>query len=53
MFPFNFVARRERTKGDIKNYIEWVTSTNIDMQRWKAEHKHLVIDVLTERADGL
>jgi hypothetical protein len=43
----------EGQKEDIKNYIEWATSTNIDMQRWKAEHKQLVVDVLTERADGM
>jgi hypothetical protein len=40
-------------KEDIKNYIEWVISTNMNMQRWKAEHKQLVIDVLTKRADGM
>ena len=40
-------------KEDIKNYIEWVIGTNMNMRRWKAEHKQLVIDVLTERADGM
>jgi hypothetical protein len=40
-------------KEDIKSYIEWVVRTNGNMQRWKAEHKQLVVDVLTERADGM
>ena len=40
-------------KDDIKNYIEWVISTNRNMRRWKEEHKQLVIDALAERADGM
>ena len=38
---------------DIKNYIKSVVNTNRNMRRWKPEHKQLVIDVLTERADGM
>ncbi len=38
---------------DIENYIKSVVNTNKRMQRWKQEHKQLVIDVLTERADGM
>ena len=38
---------------DINNYIKSVVYTNPSMQRWKSEHKQLVIDVLTERADGM
>ena len=38
---------------DIKNYIKSVVSTNRSMRRWKPEQKQLVIDVLTERADGM
>jgi hypothetical protein len=38
---------------DIKNYIKSVVNTNRNMRRWKREHKQLVIDVLTERADGM
>ena len=38
---------------DIKNYIKSVISTNRSMQRWRPEHRQLVIDVLTERADGM
>jgi hypothetical protein len=35
---------------DINNYIKSVVK---DMRRWKSEHKQLVIDVLTKRADGM
>ena len=38
---------------DIENYIKSVVDTNIKMQRWKLEHKQLVIDVLSKRADGM
>ena len=40
-------------KEDIANYIKSVVNTNSDMRRWKLEHKQLVIDVLTKRADGM
>jgi hypothetical protein len=40
-------------KEDIENYIKSVVNTNRKMRRWKAEHKELVIDVLTNRADGM
>jgi hypothetical protein len=40
-------------KKDIENYIKSVVNTNRNMQRWKPEQKQLVIDVLTERADGM
>ena len=40
-------------KGDIKNYIKSVVSTNKKMKNWSSEHKQLVIDVLTGRADGM
>jgi hypothetical protein len=38
---------------DIENYIKWVVSTNRNMRRWTAEHKELVIDILTNRAQGM
>jgi len=38
---------------DIENYIKSVVKTNRKMQRWTAEHKQLVIDALTNRADGM
>ena len=40
-------------KEDVENYIKSVVNTNSDMRRWKPEHKQLVIDVLTKRADGM
>ena len=39
-------------KEDIENYVKWVVNTNRNMRRWKLEHKQLVIDSITERADG-
>jgi hypothetical protein len=38
---------------DIENYIKWTVNSNRKMRRWKEEHKQLVIDVLTKRADGM
>jgi hypothetical protein len=38
---------------DIENYIKSVVNTNKKMRRWKSEHKQLVIDFLTKRADGM
>jgi len=38
---------------DLENFIKSVVNTNRIMRRWRPEHKQLVIDVLTERADGM
>jgi len=38
---------------DIENYIKSVVNNNRKMRRWKPEHKQLVIDILTKRADGM
>jgi len=40
-------------KEDIENYIKSIVNSNRRMRRWTPEHKQLVIDVLTERADGM
>jgi hypothetical protein len=40
-------------KEDIEYYIKSVVNANRSMRRWRPEHKQLVIDVLTERADGM
>ena len=40
-------------KDDIEEYIKSVINTNKKNKRWKAEDKQLVIDVLTEKADGM
>jgi hypothetical protein len=38
---------------DIKNYIRSIVNKDPKNRRWKQEDKQLVIDVLTERADGM
>ena len=38
---------------DIENYIKSTVNSHRKMRRWKQEHKQLVIDVLTARADGM
>ena len=38
---------------DIEDYIESVVSSDRNMRRWRAEDKELVIEVLTEKADGM
>ena len=40
-------------KEDIENYIKSIVNTDRRMRRWTSVHKNLVIDVLTERADGM
>jgi hypothetical protein len=40
-------------KRDIENYIKSVINTHPTSRRWKAEHKKLVIDVLTGKAEGM
>ena len=40
-------------KNDIMKYIESIVNTNRNMQNWSSEHKQLVIDVLTKKADGM
>ena len=38
---------------DIEEYIKSAINTHPGNRRWKAEHKQLVIDVLTEKANGM
>ena len=40
-------------KEDIENYIKSIVNTDRRMRRWTSAHRQLVIDVLTERADGM
>jgi len=40
-------------KEDITKYIKLIVNTNKNMQNWKPEHKQLVIDELTKKADGM
>jgi hypothetical protein len=38
---------------DIRNYIESTVNENPKMQRWSSAHRQLVIEHLTERANGM
>jgi hypothetical protein len=38
---------------DINNYIESVISEDPENRSWKPEHKQMVIDVLTRKANGM
>ena len=38
---------------DIEDYIKSVVYNNRKTRRWKPEHKQLVVDVLSKRADGM
>ena len=38
---------------DIKDYIESFVHTDDQLKVWNSKHKQLVIDVLTEKADGM
>ena len=40
-------------KKDIKDYIESIVHMDKKMSSWNPKHKQLVIDVLTEKADGM
>jgi hypothetical protein len=40
-------------KKDIVDYVNFVVRSDKNMQRWREEDKKLVIDVLSERADGM
>ena len=40
-------------KQDIKNYIESIVHTDKNMKRWNPKYKQLVIDILTEKSDGV
>ena len=40
-------------KRDIEDYIKTVINTHPKNRKWKAEHKQLVINVLTKKADGM
>ena len=40
-------------KEDIENYIKYIVNADRRMRKWTSVHKQLVMDVLTERADGM
>jgi len=52
---FHSVALHEESgqEDDIKNYIESFVTGNRKMTNWNLEDKQLVVDTLTEKADGM
>ena len=40
-------------KKDIQDYVSAVVNSDRKMRKWRAEEKQLVIDTLSERADGM
>ena len=52
---FRFISLHDERgqQEDIEKYIKSVVTTSGTMRRWKSEHRELVIDVLTKRADGM
>jgi NACHT domain len=51
-FRYIFLHDESGQKEDIKNYIKSFLNTNNNMQRWTQKYKKLVIDFVTERAEG-
>ncbi len=43
----------EGQKQDILDYVKFVVRSDVKMRRWTAEDKDLVIDVLSENANGM
>ena len=39
--------------GDIINYIEWVVGSDANMRKWRPEDRQLVIDSLSQKANGM
>jgi len=52
---FRSVSIHDETgqREDIENYIKSTIDSHTKMRRWKPEHKQLVIEVQTKRADGM
>ena len=40
-------------KQDIINYIKYVVHSDWNMRKWRTEDRQLVVDVLSEKADGM
>ena len=52
--PRNVSLHAERgQKRDIEDYIKFVINTNPENRSWREEHKRLVVNDLTEKADGM
>jgi len=54
-FPFHHISLHDECgqMQDIVDYIRSVVNTDRKMERWRAEDKELVIEVLTKKADGM
>ena len=52
---FRSVSLHEQSeqRKDIEEYIKSAINTHPKNKKWKAEHKQMVIDVLTKKADGM
>ena len=53
--PFRAVSLHKESgqRQDIVNYIRSIVYMDAKMERWRLEDKELVIDVLTNKADGM
>ncbi len=52
LFPISLHDERGQ-KQDIEDYIKSVINTHSKNKRWRAKHKQLVVDVLTEKYNGM
>ena len=48
-----FLETESGQKNDMNGYIKSIVHADKNMKSWKPKHKQLVIDVLTEKADGM
>ena len=54
LVPFRFSLHDETgQKKDIQDYVSAVVHSDRKMRKWRAPEKQLVIDILSERADGM
>ena len=54
-FASNRISLHDQSgqKKDIVDYVKYVVHSDMNMRRWREEDKKVVIDVLSERADGM
>jgi hypothetical protein len=52
-FPYTVSLHGENgQKEDIVNYIKWFINSDPKARKWRKEDKELVLEKLSERADG-
>jgi len=51
----NWISLHDQSgqKKDIIDYVKYVVHSDMNMRRWREEDKKVVIDVLSEKADGM